>query len=107
MRTTEGGWCLRRVPGFWFGPRPHTPAQRVDKPRECKGIRMSKNMQGHAMHEHDDRPTADSVVILQSLLLLLVCALVFLLSLFPDDAPWRVKQTENSLNHPRGTMTPW
>ena len=59
------------------------------------------------MHEHDDRPTADGVVILQSLLLLLLCALVFLLSLFPDDAPRRVKQTENSLSHPRGTTTPW
>ena len=29
MRTTEGGRCLRRVPGFWFGTGPHTPAQRV------------------------------------------------------------------------------
>ena len=29
MRTTEGGPCLRRGPGFWFGTGPHTPAQRV------------------------------------------------------------------------------
>jgi hypothetical protein len=29
MIITEGGGCLRRGPGFWFGPRPHTLAQRV------------------------------------------------------------------------------
>jgi hypothetical protein len=29
MITTEGGGCLRREPGFWFGLRPHTPAKRA------------------------------------------------------------------------------
>ena len=32
-RSTEGGRCLRRGPGCWFGPRPHTPAQRVGPTR--------------------------------------------------------------------------
>jgi hypothetical protein len=32
MITTRGGPCLRRVPGFWYGAGPHTPAQRVWPP---------------------------------------------------------------------------
>ena len=29
MMPPEGGRCLRRGPGCWFRPGPHTPAQRV------------------------------------------------------------------------------